>query len=496
MLKVLGVDGDKFRIVDLDDLTDEELVSAEQLVLLLAKNEFEGCKHSRNGIEVWYDGVEPYEIPIEVWKPVSVFNVLLPSGKYKYEVSNLGNIRMNEYVDLRGVLHKSKQLNATRNKYGYRQITLRRSSIDYKTLLVHRLVGIEFVYNPNELPQINHLNECPGDDWAGNLSWCTHKENVNYGTGRQRATKKTMKVVRQYSFDGKLVAEYDSVTVAGIAVSGRHVANISLCCRRDESYRHCSGYVWRFKDDDELYMLSEDDRATLIQYCFVILLRQYTMAGKLVDTFTSAKDASLKLGYSDALIRHCARRESLSYKGFIWRFSNDDEFCQVPLALLPAKKMYKHRNCGINQYSLSGVLLNKFKSTYEASCASMLSSAHICSYCRDKSADLAHGFLWRYADDDELLEFDGNVPIAMLNKRAVRQYTIHYMFVAEYENCVDAARKVGCGKSGILQTCKRRSGHVTSGGFIWRLVSDDEFADWPENAKAIEEWRVRQNAET
>lgn len=56
------------------------------------------------------------------------------------------------------------------------------SSVDGKkvTLLVHRIVATCFIPNPNNLPEVNHIDNDPTNNAVSNLEWCTDQYNQNY----------------------------------------------------------------------------------------------------------------------------------------------------------------------------------------------------------------------------------------------------------------------------------------------------------------------------
>ena len=96
-----------------------------------------------------------------------------------YEVSNLGRVKKGD---------KIKKLSY--DAFGYHV-----TGIDHKMMKVHRLVAIAFIPNPDNLPLVNHKDECKTNNHIDNLEWCTISYNDNYGTRNQRmsATKRKNK---------------------------------------------------------------------------------------------------------------------------------------------------------------------------------------------------------------------------------------------------------------------------------------------------------------
>ena len=163
----------------------------------------------------------------EKWLPVLGYEGL-------YIVSDRGNIfSLRRNIILRG----------RKNHRGYWQVNLCKNG-RMTTHRVHRLVATHFVPNPENLPEINHINENKIDNRAENLEWCDRSYNVNYG---DRTTKQKIKVsipVVQFSLSDERIAEFPSVIQASrelkISSSG-----ISACCLGKR--RTIGGYKWKYK---------------------------------------------------------------------------------------------------------------------------------------------------------------------------------------------------------------------------------------------------------
>ena len=117
----------------------------------------------------------------EIWKPIKDYEGL-------YEISNLGRVKS---LPRNGTIKTEKIL--IPNMSGrYARIGLRNKiKIRYS---VHRLVAEAFIPNPNNLPQVDHINGDRYDNRVENLRWVTAKENI--GNPVTFANIETMKDVK------------------------------------------------------------------------------------------------------------------------------------------------------------------------------------------------------------------------------------------------------------------------------------------------------------
>jgi len=107
----------------------------------------------------------------EVWKDIEGYEGL-------YQVSNLGRVR-SFHGDSEKIMKQTLQK-------GYLRITLLKNK-KQKRFLSHRLVAQAFIPNPENKPQVNHIDEDKTNNRVDNLNWMTSKENNDWGTRKSRA---------------------------------------------------------------------------------------------------------------------------------------------------------------------------------------------------------------------------------------------------------------------------------------------------------------------
>ena len=118
----------------------------------------------------------------EIWKDI-------PGYEGYYQASNLGRIKsldrqfVNTYGGLR--FYHGRILRQSNLLGNYQKVTLKKNRHGSKQWQVHRLIAITFIPNPENKPEINHINRQPNDNKIENLEWCTRSENVKhfYRTG-------------------------------------------------------------------------------------------------------------------------------------------------------------------------------------------------------------------------------------------------------------------------------------------------------------------------
>lgn len=99
----------------------------------------------------------------EIWKDI-------PGYEGLYQASNYGNVRSMNY-NRTGQVRELKQ----NFKNGYCFVLLRR-----KNCYVHRLIAETFLENPENKPQVNHIDGDKHNNHVSNLEWCTVSENEKH----------------------------------------------------------------------------------------------------------------------------------------------------------------------------------------------------------------------------------------------------------------------------------------------------------------------------
>lgn len=167
----------------------------------------------------------------EVWRDI-------PGYEGRYQASNLGRVRNTERLNLPG----AGVLRPFVNCNGYHIAVLQMHGRKTRTG-VHRLVALTFLPNPENKPQINHINGNKDDNRPDNLEWVTCSENnlhrrrvLNGGGGRAPRAVMCTNTGRTYP----------SITEAAKATHAS-AEKIVLCCQGKR--KHTLGLGWAYAEE-------------------------------------------------------------------------------------------------------------------------------------------------------------------------------------------------------------------------------------------------------
>lgn len=176
----------------------------------------------------------------EIWKDIIGYEGL-------YQVSNLGRIKSLNFNHTK----KEKIINP-RTGNRYYMIALYKNGVR-KDCLLHRIVAENFIENKESKPYVNHKDENCFNNNVNNLMWCTHKENMNWGTRNIRISikntnnRKKCKKINQYDLQGNFIKTWDSIKEAceNLNINPSHV---SSCCRKKYGRKTIGGYIWKYAE--------------------------------------------------------------------------------------------------------------------------------------------------------------------------------------------------------------------------------------------------------
>lgn len=132
-----------------------------------------------------------------------------------------------------------------------------------KKIRVHRLIALTFLPNPNNHPEIDHINGDSLDNRVENLRWCSHMENMKNPTATERlqmahkvarpwytrvpgTNPKAKKRVVQIK-DGIVVKTY--LGAIDTESDGFCASNVTQVCR-GKTKTH-KGFQWMYLEDYE-----------------------------------------------------------------------------------------------------------------------------------------------------------------------------------------------------------------------------------------------------
>lgn len=173
------------------------------------------------------------------------------------EISSL-KMYGNHYISPHGKVYNryGLELKQQTTRQGYKCISLLIDG-DQKTVRVHRLVGLCYIPNPDNLPEINHKDGNKANNDISNLEWVTRQQNIIHSSEvlgvRKENPKLSIPVIclntgEIFSCTRTAHEKYPQCTQA----------HITACCKRFRRRRTTGGLSWAYWKPNELVKLLFD----------------------------------------------------------------------------------------------------------------------------------------------------------------------------------------------------------------------------------------------
>ena len=109
---------------------------------------------------------------------------------------------------------------------------------------VHRLMMEAFTPNPNNYPQINHIDGNKLNNSLENLEWCTSKHNTQHSWTLGMSKPVNEKGVLQLDDDFNIIAEFISLHEASrqTGIAWQNISKVCLGLRP-----RAGGFSWKYK---------------------------------------------------------------------------------------------------------------------------------------------------------------------------------------------------------------------------------------------------------
>lgn len=227
------------------------------------------------------------------------------------------NISTNYYITEDG-----KCFNSITKKYLKGQINYKNNYLSYNLTMpdgtmrrfyAHRLVAIAYIPNDNKsYTCVNHKDGNKLNNCVDNLEWCNHSINNYHAVNNEL---RVYKHVFCFNKNKDLVAEYKTVQEAAFAAQIT-ASQISMELNK-EIKALTGGFYWSY--DSKLTQVKSYPNTGKAKEVY-----QYDLNGKFINKYSSTGEAARSIGAKGSShIGECCRGKIKTYKGFIWRYSED-----------------------------------------------------------------------------------------------------------------------------------------------------------------------------
>lgn len=194
--------------------------------------------------------IESISLPNEEWRDVVGYEGL-------YMVSNIGRVASlsRSIIQKNGIPRcvSPTILKQRKAKNGYLTVLLYHTP-NKRLWLVHRIVALAFIPNPEDKPCVDHIDRNRANNDVNNLRWCTYSENMLNPLSTPFYRKINLGRKRPYAYrpvvgikDDIVVYRFDKLT--DCVKYGFNYTSVSSCCNGRR--KTCGGVTFMYLSDYE-----------------------------------------------------------------------------------------------------------------------------------------------------------------------------------------------------------------------------------------------------
>lgn len=244
----------------------------------------------------------------------------------QYQVSSTGRIKRLWRITKSGRFYQEKIIAQAPIYSGYlhAQIYINKKCT---TLLVHRIVAKAFIPNPDNLPEINHIDCNKQNNNVENLEWCDRTHNMREAsknglmTGGQISKRKRPHYILQTTIDDIPIRSFWTAHDAE-ADTGVSFSSIRHLIREKSHDKQRGGYKWRECSQEEYEKYKDGPICKAIEYNNgKRRISALSDSGEIVQTYESVSDAAKAINSKPQFIR-MQMKKGQHCKGYYWKYTD------------------------------------------------------------------------------------------------------------------------------------------------------------------------------
>lgn len=252
-----------------------------------------------------------------------------------YQVSSNGRVRSLDKTVYRKngttCFCKGRIIKQNDQGAGYLSVHLCKDGL-HNTTLVHRIVALNFIPNPDSKLQVNHIDGNKHNNMVSNLEWCTGKENMKHAMNvlgynpkeirhvyqpKGEGNANNIKIV-QLNLDYTLVKIWCSASEAtrqfGFAKNQIETCILTLHGNKVKAITSVGGYRWMYYDDYVKGVRYEESHRKHMK----TICQLDPKTNKHISTFRSCTDVQRKLGICRRKVERCLKGKAELAGGYKW----------------------------------------------------------------------------------------------------------------------------------------------------------------------------------